>query len=198
MSARVQIKTLNGSEAQTYLDALAGLRIAVFRDFPYLYDGDLDYERKYLATYFRSPDARVVLCLDGDKVVGASTAIPLAQEDEAFQRPFLAAGHAVDEVMYFGESVLLRDYRGRGVGKSFFEERLAHARSTPGIKRAAFCAVVREKQHPLMPASHRPLDGLWQSFGFHPALGLECQLSWKQIDETHESLKTLQFWIREL
>jgi GNAT superfamily N-acetyltransferase len=198
MSARVQIKTLNGSEAESYLDDLARLRIAVFRDFPYLYDGDLNYERKYLATYFRSPDARVVLCLDGAKVVGASTVVPLAHEDDAFQRPFREAGHAVNEVMYFGESVLLSDYRGLGVGKRFFAERLKHAIATPGIKRAAFCAVVRSAHDPLRPAGHRPLDGLWQSFGFHPALGLECQLSWKQINEPQESLKTLQFWIREL
>ena len=30
---------------------LARLRIGVFREFPYLYDGSLDYERDYLADY---------------------------------------------------------------------------------------------------------------------------------------------------
>jgi len=32
-------------------DDLARLRIAVFQDFPYLYEGTVDYEKTYLQTY---------------------------------------------------------------------------------------------------------------------------------------------------
>ena len=37
------------------MEALAAQRIRVFREFPYLYDGDVGYEREYLATYVHSP-----------------------------------------------------------------------------------------------------------------------------------------------
>ncbi len=198
MSAGLQIQTLDGSQAQKYLADIARLRISVFRDYPYLYDGSMKYEREYLETYFKSQGARVVLCRDGGKIVGASTVIPLQDESDAFKLPILHHGWEPQEVMYFGESVLQSEYRGRGVGKQFFEARLRHAQVTPGIKRAVFCAVVRADTHNLRPQDYRPLNGLWESFGFHPVIGLKCSLTWKQIDEAQESAKTLQFWVKEL
>lgn len=198
MSAGLQIQTLDGSQAQRYLADIARLRISVFRDYPYLYDGNMEYEREYLETYFKSQGARVVLCRDGELVVGASTVIPLMDESDAFKLPFIQHGWEPREVMYFGESVLQNEYRGRGVGKKFFDARLKHARETQGIKRASFCAVVRPENHGLRPQDYRPLNGLWESFGFHPVAGLQCSLSWKQIDEAHESAKTLQFWVKDL
>ena len=47
----VEIKSLSGIDAVAYFDDLSRLRIEVFRAFPYLYDGSLAHERKYLATY---------------------------------------------------------------------------------------------------------------------------------------------------
>lgn len=198
MAAGLQIEILDASSAKKYLEDIAQLRMTVFRDFPYLYDGSIDYERTYLETYFQSPGARVVLCRDGDKVVGASTVIPMKDEDQNLQQPLVTAGIDPTTVMYFGESVLLSDYRGQGAGKAFFVERLKHARASTGIKKAAFCAVQRPSDHPLRPKGYQPLDGLWQSFGFNSVPGLTCTMTWKQIDETHESAKTLQFWLRDI
>ena len=198
MAQGLQIEILDATAAKQYLEDLARLRMTVFRDFPYLYDGDLVYERKYLENYFKSSGACVVLCRDGGKVVGASTVIPLKDEDDALKNPFKEAGHSIDGIMYFGESVLLSDYRGRGVGKVFFQERIKHVQNTSGIKHAAFCAVQRPTDHPLRPKGYQSLDGLWQSFGFQAVPGLTCSMSWKQIDESTESPKTLQFWMRDI
>jgi hypothetical protein len=44
----VTVRALTGPELEAALDGVASLRIAVFRDWPYLYDGSLDYEREYL------------------------------------------------------------------------------------------------------------------------------------------------------
>jgi GNAT superfamily N-acetyltransferase len=198
MGAGLQIQTLDGSQAQKYLADIARLRISVFRDYPYLYDGNMAYERDYLETYFKSRGARVVLCREGDRIVGASTVIPLQDESDAFKLPIIHHGWDPADVMYFGESVLESEYRGRGVGKQFFEARLKHARETAGIKRAIFCAVVRPETHTLRPKDYRPLNNLWESYGFHAVPGLQCSLVWKQIDEAQESAKTLQFWVKEL
>lgn len=64
---------------------MAKLRIAVFRDRPYLYDGDVGYEREYLDAYAQSADSVVVLAGDGDQVIGARTGIPLPQDSAEFQ-----------------------------------------------------------------------------------------------------------------
>ena len=52
-------RILTGDSVGAVLDDLARLRIAVFRDWPYLYDGDPAYERDYLRAY-QSPGAVVV------------------------------------------------------------------------------------------------------------------------------------------
>jgi hypothetical protein len=57
------------------LDEVARLRIEVFREWPYLYDGTLDYERDYLAHFADAEDALIVAARDGDSVVGAATAV---------------------------------------------------------------------------------------------------------------------------
>ncbi len=72
MSLRVE--PLTGARLQAPLPDVARLRIEVFRAYPYLYDGDADYERQYIAAFAASPQAVIVAAFDGDEVVGASTA----------------------------------------------------------------------------------------------------------------------------
>ena len=81
------LKRLSGEELVRYIPELAQLRIQVFRDFPYLYDGDLAYEERYLQTYIQASDSVIVLALDDDKVVGASTGIPLKYETDEVKKP---------------------------------------------------------------------------------------------------------------
>ncbi len=50
----LSITTVTGTELKPIITSLAQLRIEVFREFPYLYDGDLDYEETYLDTYLQS------------------------------------------------------------------------------------------------------------------------------------------------
>ncbi|NBO21620.1 MAG: GNAT family N-acetyltransferase, partial [Rhodobacteraceae bacterium] len=47
----IALRALTGPAVAEVLDDVARLRIAVFRDWPYLYDGDLNYERRYLDSY---------------------------------------------------------------------------------------------------------------------------------------------------
>ena len=54
------IRALQSADLETALDDIARLRIAVFRDWPYLYDGNLAYERAYLASYGDTPAALLV------------------------------------------------------------------------------------------------------------------------------------------
>jgi hypothetical protein len=124
----LEFRTVAGADVPPFIPALARLRIAVFRDWPYLYEGSQASEERYLRIYAESPQAAVVLALDGAEVVGASTCLPLTDETGNVQAPFRAAGIVIDRVFYFGESVLLSPYRGVGAGVRFFTEREAHAR----------------------------------------------------------------------
>lgn len=192
-----RIAVVHGADIAPYLDDVARLRIAVFAHWPYLYEGDAAYERDYLAAYARSPRSVFALALDGDTVVGASTGLPLLDDTEAFSAPLAAAGIAADKVFYFGESVLLPAWRGRGIGHAFFDAREAHARALGGFETTAFCAVDRDARDPRRPAAHRDNDAFWHKRGYTRREGLAVTLPWKEPDRGDVS-HTLTFWTRPL
>lgn len=170
----------------------------MFRDWPYLYAGDEAYEREYVATYAASERAAIVVARDGTEIVGASTCLPLVDEDEAMQAPFRSAGFDPATIFYFGESVLLPEYRGRGVGVAFFREREAHARSVSDARFAAFCSVIRDPSDPRRPAGATTLDTFWQKRGYTPTPDLVCRMRWREIGSTDEVENRLQVWMKQL
>jgi GNAT superfamily N-acetyltransferase len=193
----VRVARTVGAEIAAQLDALAALRIRVFREYPYLYDGSVDYERRYLAGYARSPDALVVLALDGDAVVGASTALPAVAHSDEIAPALARGGLDPAEVFYFGESVLDPAYRGRGLGGAFFLERERQARER-GYRVAAFCAVERPADHPARPADYRPPGDLWRRHGFVRRPDMIGELSWRDLGDSEDTAKPMVFWVKEL
>lgn len=196
--ADLRVRTVTGADVEPWLDAVARLRLEVFAEFPYLYDGDLGYEAEYLATYARSPESLFVLATDGDDVVGASTGIPLNHEEAALRAPVERAGIDPASVFYFGESVLRGTYRGRGLGHRFFDEREAYARRLGRFERTAFCAVERADDHPSRPVDYVPLHGFWRRRGYQHHPDIRAELSWKEHGEHQASSKVLSFWLRSL
>ncbi|MCA3435180.1 MAG: GNAT family N-acetyltransferase, partial [Roseomonas sp.] len=127
--APLTFETLSGAALTARLPALAGLRIRVFREWPYLYDGDAAYEARYLAGYAQSPGALVVAASTAQgEAVGMATCQPGTEASEKLRAAWANAGLDAASLCYFGESVLLPEYRGQGAGVRFFEEREAHAR----------------------------------------------------------------------
>jgi GNAT superfamily N-acetyltransferase len=193
----IVISTHTGEAARPFLNEIARLRIAVFREFPYLYDGSLDYEMDYLEEYVSSEKSLIVLAKRGSELVGASTGIPLAEADEDFRKPIEAAGIDVRDVFYFGESVLLPEFRGQGLGHRFFDEREKHAGNL-GFRIAGFYSVIRADDHPLKPAGYRPHDAFWQKRGYALQDTMIARFPWKQLGEPQETLHELVFWLKKL
>lgn len=197
-SMNIVFKKASGGEIQPYVEKLGQLRIQVFADWPYLYDGDLEYEKKYLQTYVQSKKSFIFMIFDGDTLVGATTAIALTDETPEFQKPFHQKNIPISEVVYFGESILLPKYRGQGFGKRFMEERLQFAKSTEGIKTVAFCAVQRDWTDKRKPKEAKPLDEFWLSLGFQQQQDMKAEYEWKDIGETSSSKKYLKFWLKNI
>lgn len=196
--ARLMLQHVTGPQFTPVFDDLAALRIAVFREFPYLYNGSIDYEKAYLETYARSERSLGVLLYDEGRLVGATTCLPLTDETEEVQAPFRAAGYDLDSIFYFGESLLLPAYRGQGWGNRFFEERETHARSFGTYQLACFCAVQRPVDHPLRPANYRPLDLFWSGRWYQKAPELVTSFSWPDLGETESTPKPMVFWTKPL
>lgn len=196
MKANIRSLT-DPAERIAALPALARLRIAVFREWPYLYDGTERYEEEYLREFIAEPGSVLVTAGVGDEIIGAATASPMVAQKEAFRAPFAAHGFNAERLFYFGESVLLPGYRGLGIGHAFFDAREQAARKA-GATHACFCAVIRPADHPHRPRDARDLHPFWRSRGYEPTEGLVTSFRWKDVDCREESEHPMQFWMRAL
>jgi GNAT superfamily N-acetyltransferase len=196
LTPAISVHVLQGQAMLPFLEQLAELRIRVFREWPYLYDGDLKNERDYLDAFTRSPSSTMVVALctvNGvQKVVGVSTAMALTDESRSIRRPIEKAGLDVRDWFYLAESVLLPEFRGRGLGHRFFDEREAAGRKL-GFDRFLFCAVVRAPDDTRRPGDVRPLEPFWKRRGYSP-MSVICHLRWKEIGANTASDHDLQFW----
>ncbi|SKC17973.1 GNAT family N-acetyltransferase [Dyadobacter psychrophilus] len=198
MTDQLTFGAYQGVEIAAVVEALGALRIAVFHDYPYLYEGSLDYEKDYLQIYVQSERAFLFSVFDNGKMVGATTCIPLSDEAAEVRKPFEDAGFDISTIFYFGESILLPEYRGLGVGHRFFDEREAHARSFGNFKLSCFCSVERGDNHPGKPADYRPNDAFWLKRGYAKEPALQSIMEWPDIGETSSSPKQMIFWIKTL
>ena len=198
----VQVTSITGNALKPLLPALSQLRLTVFREWPYLYEGNAAYEADYLGTFAEAPGTIIVAAFDGDEIVGAATASPLAGHTDDFVPLFEARGYDPAHIFYCGESVLLPAYRGRGIGHAFFDHREAHARqlNAEGARftHVTFCGVIRANDDPRKPAAYRPLDAFWRKRGYEMVDGLIGQYDWREVGDTDETTKRMQFWMRDL
>jgi GNAT superfamily N-acetyltransferase len=194
--APLRFETLRGDGLRAWLPRLAGLRIAVFRDWPYLYEGEDAYEQRYLAAYADSPGAAVIAAIDGERAVGCATCQPMTEATARVQAAFRGRGLDPARFCYFGESVLLREYRGQGAGVRFFELREAHARGLR-LAAAAFCAVTRNDNDPRRPRDHVPLDAFWRKRGYDRRADISVVFDWKEVGDDRETPHALGFWVKD-
>ena len=103
----------------------------------------------------------------------------------------------LNEIFYFGESVLLPAYRGQKLYRHFFQEREAAALAQ-GFHTTVFCAIDRAPDDPRRPANYQPLDEVWKHFGYQKQADLVAYYEWAEIGEEHETAKPLTFWMKQI
>ncbi len=193
----IQFQIVEGRDLEPWFDSLAQLRIEVFEEFPYLYNGDMENERDYLSTYLKTPSCRVILAKDSENVIGASTCIRMDDEVKEIRMPFEEKGFNLDRVVYFGESIIKSQYRGHKIGHYFFKERERQAiEICTNLQWTTFCAVERPEDHPLRPKNYRPLHQFWSRMGYEKSNDMTAFLEWKDVGEDQKTAKPLKFWLK--
>ncbi|APJ05026.1 hypothetical protein AXG55_00545 [Silvanigrella aquatica] len=197
----IMIKPLYKEDIKSHIDEMAKLRIEVFKEYPYFYDGSLSYEKEYLSNYLKSPNATVIAAFKENEMIGAATAILLSDSYEEAKAPFLKRGYNLNNIMYFGDSVIIPQFRGLGTGHRFFMHRELFALSFKNVNLITFFHVDRNKNPKYLnqkPTNYFDIESLWLSHRYAPAEGIVTTFSWKEFDEATESQKAMQFWTKKL
>jgi GNAT superfamily N-acetyltransferase len=193
--SQIAIHPLAGEALRAAIPDLARLRCAVFAEWPYLYHGDPEAESDYLRDFAASEQAVLIAARDGETIVGIATASPMDEQKDTYRQAFAQRGIDTASLFYFGESVLLPSYRGRGIGHAFFDHREEQAKLR-GARAATFCGVVRPLDHPARPADYQPLDPFWRKRGYAPVEGLVSHFTWKDHGEEEASAKPMHYWLK--
>lgn len=190
-------KLLTGPDAIESLDGVASLRIDIFREFPYLYDGKRGDEIHYLRRYAEKPGACVITVSDGDTLVGAATGIPLQYEHRSMVEPVRVADYPVDEMYYVGEVLFYPKYRNRVLGQRLLSMIEEHVRSLGNYRYLTCATVVRPDDHPLRPVEYVPIERFLARTSFIALTDVSATIAWREtdgIDRKH----LMRFWIKEL
>ena len=193
----VEVRRVDRADVPAVLDDVARLRITVFRRWPYLYEGSLEYERDYLKVYAENPRAVLIGAFVDGRMVGASTGTPMTDHAEEFARPLAILGWNIADVFYCAESVLMSEWHGQGIGHRFFDLREAAVREMDQTY-SVFASVIRPDGHPSRPDTARDLAPFWEKRGYRRLDAPPATFRWRDVGEAEETTKPLALWGKRL
>ncbi|MFA7405306.1 MAG: GNAT family N-acetyltransferase [Pelobacteraceae bacterium] len=188
---------LTGAAIADAVDDLATLRLEIFLDYPYLYQGKREDELTYLGSYAEAPDACVILARDGLAVIGAATGMPLVHEDAQMRDAFAATAFPLNEAYYVGEMLFRPAYRNSGLGRKLLAQLESRIRSLGSYRRLTCATVERPDDHPLRPRDYTPITRFLSRTGFVRLSGVTTRFTWRETDGTTRD-HPMQFWSKEL
>ncbi|MEC7838747.1 MAG: GNAT family N-acetyltransferase [Chlamydiota bacterium] len=191
------IKLLRGREIIQYIHKVATLRIAIFREYPYLYQGDISYEERYLRMYSRTKNAILVIAENDNEVVGAITGLPLAESMQEIKDLFVKKNIPAERIFYLGEIILLPEYRNKNIGFMMYQQFEKAVNEMQLYKKIALCEVVREEKDLRKPQGYKSLDSFWNRQGYEKHKDLVAEFSWQEIEADVETMHPMVFWIKE-
>ncbi|GFE61117.1 GNAT family N-acetyltransferase [Geobacter sp. AOG2] len=193
----INVRMLTGAAIADSLNDVATLRLDIFREYPYLYQGFREDELDYLGAYTQAPDACIILADDGSAVIGAATGMPLVHEDAQLRGAFTDTPFPLNGIYYVGELLLRPAYRERGLGQELLARLENHIRAL-GTYDSLTCATVeRPDSHPLRPGNYIPITRFLTRTGFSRLSGVTTSFTWCEIDGVERD-HPMQFWIKGL
>lgn len=190
------IEVLKGSEVIPYLSKLAELRLSFFRNYPYLYDGNLRDEEEYLTMYARSENSIFGVVKEGEEIIGLVTGLPLLECHDAHKNPWIQREDP--NVFYLGEIVLSEKYQTTDLQEKLYQQ-FEHVVKEIGIYEAiVVCEIERGEENLKKPENEFSSEVLWNGRGFirHPEI--RGHFPWKEIGDLEESDHSMVYWKKPL
>ncbi len=174
---------LRGTQITACISTLAQLRIALFREYPYLYDGNIKYESQYLKEYANEPNAMLHVVYYGDEIAGMFSGMPLTSHSgivielsQAMQNRGL---DNIDKYYYYGEVLISPRFRKIGIFNLLFLS-LNYEAKNMGFTDSCLLTVERSAEHPQKPIGYNQSDGMWKRQGYKRN-GIIIDFEWPTI-----------------
>lgn len=194
----ITYKIVTGEQISSFVPEIAKLRIEAFVEYPFLYEGDIEYEKKYLEKFFTMQDAIVIIAFDKEEIIGIATGYPFRYESDEMKKTFSENNRNPEEYYCYGESIVRKSYRMQGIGKHLSLEREKFARDLNLYHYICFFTREPKQNDPKRPENYRPLDPFWQKLGFAKHPELYGMIPYQEIGEAEETPKKMVYWIKEL
>lgn len=162
------IKLLTKEEVTPLLPFVANLRINIFREYPYLYEGNFKEEMDDLEHCAKLPKNALAIAYHEDTPVGFLYGIPLVEFAPHFENSvldlFKEKNLEPESCYYFADIIILPEHRGNNLSKKLFDALEMYAQEQ-GYRSASFITESHES-HPLKPINYKSLDPLWNSLQY--------------------------------
>ena len=194
----ISIEVLKGPEVIPYLQKVAQLRIEFYRNYPYLYEGNLTDEETYLSMYAKSKDSLLVIAKNGDDVVGAVTGIPMLETKKENKWLYTQKQTPDEHIFYLGELVLSQDYQNSTLQEMLYLQLENAVKGLEKYSILAVCEIERSPEDTKKPVSAFSSEVLWAGRGFIKQPELYTTNAWKDVGDLEKSDHHLFFWYKAL
>ncbi|QVL55435.1 MAG: GNAT family N-acetyltransferase [Simkaniaceae bacterium] len=198
MNKKIELFQLIGNKILPYIAEIAKLRIQIFHEWPYLYEGCLEYEKKHLQTYTKTQESLVIIAKHGNRIIGAVTGVPAKDSMQEVQKALENASFPLETTYYLGEILLLDEYRGSGIGSQlyrFFEDSV---RKKNRYHTVVLCEINRSDTDKRKPLSYEGLDVFWHHFQYKRSAKIKTSFSYQEIGSDKETPHPMVFWEKHL
>ncbi len=192
----IQFEVLKGAQIKSIEQSFANLRIAIFREYPYLYEGDLATEKQYFDMF--GGNTICIIAKDASTVVGVIIGTPLQEIFDQFLKPLIEADISVEKMFYLADLLVLKSYRGKRIGHSLYELFEKEVQKTEQFTNILIREIFKSPDDPKKPSAYYSLDPFWDKRGFKKMEGISQQDQWKAIGDEDISLHTMVYRMKKL
>jgi GNAT superfamily N-acetyltransferase len=202
LQMKFETKVFRGKEILNWTEVAANFRLSEFKNFPYLYAGNMDIEIGYLNHYAEDERSIFVLVFCDNEIAGIATGISLSSIIDTFPGvidEFKKNNVGYQDFYYCGEFIVVKKYRKLGITNILFLEEIQHMKAC-GYKKGCIITVDRENYHPLKPRDYEDTDGLWRKLGFTKT-NIRTQIKWPTImpnGSVADAENSLTLWTCEI
>ena len=191
---------VTGKAINDCFEAIATLRLMVFSEYPYCYQGSFEDEQKHFGQYTCHEDRSLAVLFEKNQIIGLSTRIPAASALPLLGRavPELERrGVNIEQHYYVIESMIKQAFRGKKRGQLLYQEHEVF------IRRRGYqtnCLLTLATESTITSVEKKPFTSLWHWLGFKKT-AIQTSFTWltRMFDHlVREQSHVFDFWARDL